>query len=124
LVNPIQPVSNSVIVAAVDTFPGQKLQKGNEEIPQLVVDRKDNASAAKEEVPREEAEQAVERMNRLIGLVNKRMKFEIHEQSNRVMVKIIDEASGEVLSEIPPKKMLDMLSSLSDFIGLLVDEKA
>jgi flagellar protein FlaG len=39
------------------------------------------------------------------------------------MVKIIDEKSGEVLSEIPPKKILDMLSSFAEYVGLLVDKK-
>ncbi|AHF10628.1 MULTISPECIES: flagellar protein FlaG [Dehalobacter] len=123
MVSPIQPVANQLPVIPADTFSGQKLQRGNDELPQFVVDKKDNASSAKEDAPREEVEQAAEKMNRLLGLVNKRMKFEIHEQSNRVMVKIIDEDSGEVLNEIPSKKLLDMLSSLDNFVGLLVDKK-
>jgi flagellar protein FlaG len=123
VVSPIQPVANQLPVIPADTFSGQKLQRGNDELPQFVVDKKDNASSAKEDAPREEVEQAAEKMNRLLGLVNKRMKFEIHEQSNRVMVKIIDEDSGEVLNEIPSKKLLDMLSSLDNFVGLLVDKK-
>ncbi|UWG98310.1 flagellar protein FlaG [Dehalobacter sp. DCM] len=123
MVTPIQPIANQFPVLPADTFSGQKLQRGNDELPQLVVDKKENASAAKEDVPREEVEQAAEKMNRLLGLINKRMKFEIHDKTNRVMVKIIDEDSGEVLSEVPPKKLLDMLSSLDDFVGLLVDEK-
>lgn len=123
MVSPIQPVANQLPIIPADTFSGQKLQRGNDELPQFVVDKKDNASSAKEDAPREEVEQAAEKMNRLLGLVNKRMKFEIHEQSNRVMVKIIDEDSGEVLNEIPSKKLLDMLSSLDNFVGLLVDKK-
>jgi flagellar protein FlaG len=123
MVSPIQPVTGIVQAMPVDTFPGEKLQRGSEEVPQLVVDQKDNVSSAREEIPREEVEQAAEKLNRLLGLINKRMKFEIHDKTQRVMVKIIDEDSGEVLNEIPPKKVLDMLSSLSDFVGLMVDEK-
>ncbi|NLI94162.1 MAG: flagellar protein FlaG [Peptococcaceae bacterium] len=122
MVSPIQP-TGQVPVIPIDTFAGQKLERGQEDMPRLVVDKKSDVSSAKEEVPREEVEKAAEKLNRLMGLIEKRMKFEIHEKTNRVMVKIIDEQSGEVLTEIPPKKVLDMLSSFEEFVGLLVDKK-
>lgn len=122
MVNPIVP-TNLMPVMPVDTFAGQKLERGQEEVPRMVVEKKDNVSSAREEVPREEVEKATGKLNRLMGLIDKRLKFEIHEQSNRVMVKIIDEKSGEVINEIPPKKILDIMSSLQEIIGLLVDKK-
>jgi len=122
MVNPIQP-TGQIPVIPIDTFAGQKLERGQEEMPRLVVEKKSDVSSAREEVPREEVEQAIEKLNRLMGLIEKRMKFEIHDKSNRVMVKIIDEKNGEVLTEIPPKKILDMLSSFVEFVGLLVDKK-
>ncbi len=122
MVSPIIP-NNQVPVMPVDTFAGQKLERGQEEMPRLVVEKKENVSSAREEVPREEVEKATEKLNRLMGLIEKRMKFEIHEKSNRVMVKIIDEKNGEIISEIPPKKILDMMSSLQEFIGILVDKR-
>lgn len=122
MVTPIQPIGQQPIIA-IDTFAGQKMERGQEEIPRLVVEKKGNVSSAREEVPREQVEKAAEKLNRLMGLVEKRMKFEVHEKSNRVMVKIIDEKSGDVLTEIPPKKMLDMLSSFVEYVGLLIDKK-
>jgi len=121
MVNPIQP-TGQIPVIPIDTFAGQKLDRG-QEMPRLVVEKKSDVSSAREEVPREEVEQAVDKMNRLMGLIEKRMKFEIHDKSKRVMVKIIDEKSGDILTEIPPKKILDMLSSFADYVGLLVDKK-
>ena len=122
MVNPITP-SNQLPVMPIDTFAGQKLDRGQEEIPRMVVEKKKNVSSAREEVPREEVEKSAEKLNRLMGLIEKKMKFEVHEKSNRVMVKIIDEESGEVISEIPPKKILDIISSLQEFVGLLVDKR-
>lgn len=122
MVNPIQSTSQMPVIP-IDTFAGQKLDRGQEEMPRLVVEKKSDASSAREEVPREEVEKSIEKLNRLMGLIEKRMKFEIHDKSNRVMVKIIDEKSGEVLSEVPPKKILDMLSSFAEYVGLLVDKK-
>jgi len=122
MVTPVQP-GGQMPVIPVDAFAGQKMERGQEEMPRMVVEKKDNVTSAREEVPREEVEQAAEKLNRLMGLVERRLKFEIHDKSNRVMVKIIDEKSGEVLREVPPKKILDMLSSFAEYVGLLVDKK-
>ncbi len=122
MVTPVNP-GGQIPIIPVDTFAGQKFERGHEEMPRLVVEKKDNVSSAREEVPREEVQQATEKLNRLMGLVERRLKFEIHDESNRVMVKIIDEKSGEILREVPPKKVLDMLSSFADYVGLLVDKK-
>jgi flagellar protein FlaG len=122
MVNPIQP-TGQMPVMPVDAFAGQKLERGQEEMPRLVVEKKNDVSSAREEVPREEVEEAAEKINRLMGLFEKRLKFEVHDKSQRIMVKIIDEKNGEIVSEIPPEKILDMLSSLSDYVGLLVDKK-
>ncbi|RNC29575.1 MAG: hypothetical protein AWM53_00573 [Candidatus Dichloromethanomonas elyunquensis] len=122
MVSPIQP-TGQVPVIPIDAFHGQKLERGQEDMLRMVVDKKTDVSSAREEVPREEVEKAAEKLNRLMGLFEKRMKFEVHEKTNRVMVKIVDEKSGEVISEIPSKKILDMLSSFDQFVGLLVDKK-
>jgi flagellar protein FlaG len=39
------------------------------------------------------------------------------------MVKVIDENTGEVIREIPPKKILDMVANMLELAGLLVDER-
>ena len=122
MVTPVQP-GGQMPVIPVDTFAGQKMERGQEEMPRMVVEKKDNVTSAREEIPREEVEQAAEKLNRLMGLVERRLKFEIHDKSHRVMVKIIDEKSGEILREVPPKKILDMLSSFDEYIGLLIDKK-
>ena len=123
MVNPVMPPNQAPLMPS-DTFPGQKIEKrGIEEFPRKVVEKKDNVAAAREEVPREEVERVAEKLNRLMGLFEKSMKFEVHEKTNRIMVKIIDDESGEVLTEIPPEKILDILSSLQEFVGLLVDKK-
>lgn len=123
MVNPINPNNNQYNVIPSDTFPGQKLERDNPEMPRMVVEKKDDVTSAREEVPREEVEKAVEKLNRLMGLIDKRMEFRIHEKTNRIMVRIIDQENGEVLREIPPKKILDMLSSFIEFVGLMVDYK-
>ncbi len=122
MIGQIPPTNQQAQVLPVDAYPGQKLEN-TKEMPRPVVDRKDQTPSAREEVPREEVEKAADKLNRLMGLIEKRLEFSLHEKSNRVMVKVIDQKTGEVLDEIPPKKVLDMLSSLTDMIGVFVDKK-
>lgn len=122
MVSAIQPTNLNPIMPQ-DTFTGQKMERGKDEMPRLIVDQKENVTSAREEVPREEVEKAADKMNRLMGLFNKKLKFEIHEKSNRIVVKVIDQDSGEILSEIPPEKVIEMIDSVQESVGLLVDKK-
>jgi len=121
MINPIQANTQTTMMP-IDVFSGQKLEQSKES-PRPVVGRKDEVSSAREEVPREEVEKAAEKLNRLMGIVNKRLQFDVSEKSQRVSVKIIDQDTGDVLDEIPPKRILDMLDSFTNLAGLLVDKK-
>lgn len=121
MVSSLRPNSATTIIA-MDAFPGQKLQP-TQESPQPIVDRKKEVPSAREEIPREEVEKAIEKLNRLMGIIDKRMEFSIHEKSHRVMVKIIDRETGDVLNEIPPKRILDLLGSFREMAGLFLDKQ-
>lgn len=66
---------------------------------------------------------AVDKANKVLFKNNTHLQFRIHEKTNEVMVKIIDDESGEVLREIPPEKMLDLVAKLWEIAGILIDEK-
>lgn len=125
MVNPIlpQPQPNTQTTAIpVNAFPGQKMER-SQETPRPVVDRKQDTSSAREEVPREEIEKATEKLNRLMGIMDKRLQFRIHEETGRIMVKVIDDETGDVLDEIPAQRTLDILASFNQLVGLLVDKR-
>ena len=121
MVNPIQP-NSGVTILPLDAFPGQKPEK-TQEVLVPVVGRKQEVPTAREEIPREEIERATDKLNRLMGIIDKQMKFSIHENSHRVIVKIVDRQTGKVLNEIPPKNIIDMLESFSDMVGLQLDKR-
>ena len=64
---------------------------------------------------------AIERMNE--QLPNSEAKFGIHEATNRVMIKLVDKDTQEVIKEIPPEKTLDMLAKSMEIAGVLLDQK-
>ncbi|WP_213975416.1 flagellar protein FlaG [Tepidanaerobacter acetatoxydans] len=52
-----------------------------------------------------------------------RLEFKIHDETKRVMVRIVDRVSDELISEIPPEKFLDLIAGLWKQAGLIVDER-
>ena len=69
----------------------------------------------------EKLKKAIARMNE--QLPNSEAKFGIHEATNRVMIKLVDKDTQEVIKEIPPEKTLDMLAKSMEIAGVLLDQK-
>jgi flagellar protein FlaG len=67
--------------------------------------------------------QTIERANRALKGVDKRFEFSIHEDTKEIMVKVINDETDEVIREIPPEKILDMVAKMWELAGILVDRK-
>lgn len=90
--------------------------------PEIVVYSKEKGQVR--DYSREDLESAVEDSNQLIFHDNEQFKFEIHERTNRIMVKLVNTETDEIIKEIPPEKILDLVASIWDLVGILVDERA
>lgn len=122
VIEPIQP-NHQKTMMPVDAYPGQKLER-SQEIPRPVVERKNEIPNAREEIPREEVEKAVDKLNRFMGLINKGMRFEVHEEDEEeILVRIVDQDSEQVLKESTPKWVMELLHNLTDVAGLFVDQR-
>ena len=64
---------------------------------------------------------AVEALNK--KMANSEAVFGIHEDTNRVTIKIVDKNTKEVLKELPPEKTLDMIAKVWEMAGILIDER-
>lgn len=67
--------------------------------------------------------EVVERANKALQGVDKRFEFSIHEGTHEIMVKVVNEENNEVIREIPPEKILDLVSKIWEVAGIFVDEK-
>ncbi|HZK54564.1 MAG TPA: flagellar protein FlaG [Desulfosporosinus sp.] len=121
MINPIQPNTQSTLIP-MDSYPGQKLER-SEDTPLKVVDRKPEIPTAREEIPREQVEKATEKLNRLMGIIDKRVQFSVRDEADSVTVQIIDQQSGDVMDEISPKRVMDILGSFSQMAGLFFDQR-
>lgn len=81
-----------------------------------------NGSAGNQQMPsNEQLKRAVEEINKKAK--NSEAVFGVHEQTNRITIKIVDKESKEVIKEFPPEKTLDMIAKVWEMAGLMVDEK-
>ncbi len=71
----------------------------------------------------DQLKKAIAEMNKKINNTNEEAVFGIHEETNRVTIKIIDKDTKETIKEFPPEKTLDMIARLWEMAGILVDEK-
>ncbi|MEB3198110.1 MAG: flagellar protein FlaG [Candidatus Sericytochromatia bacterium] len=51
------------------------------------------------------------------------VEFAVHEGSNRVVVRLVDPKSMEIIREFPNSELLDMVAKLQELSGLNVDLK-
>jgi len=75
------------------------------------------------EIRKSDVKTTVEKLNDFMDPVRTNLKFIFHEDLNEYYVTVINPLTDEVIKEIPPKKMLDMYAAMTEFMGLLVDEK-
>ncbi len=71
----------------------------------------------------DQLKKAIAEMNRRINNSNEEAVFGVHEDTNRIMIKIMDKETKEVIKEFPPEKTLDMIARIWEMAGILVDEK-
>jgi flagellar protein FlaG len=66
---------------------------------------------------------AVERLNELMSSRRRSLRFEVDASSGRTVITVINEATKEVVRQIPPKELLQIAHNL-DALGSLIDARA
>lgn len=93
----------------INTIPHEK--KGFKEENTLV--------AASEKIIKE----SIGKANKAMTIANRSLQFSVHEATNEIMVKVINTETKEVIREIPPEKILNIVAGLMELAGLLIDER-
>ncbi|HZJ76110.1 MAG TPA: flagellar protein FlaG [Oscillospiraceae bacterium] len=74
-------------------------------------------------IPEEQLIHAVDRANKSFQPFDRRFEISIHEKTRSVMIKVINSINDEVIREIPPEKVLDMVAHMLEVAGIIVDER-
>ena len=107
--------TNSTVQAA------EKVDKTTSVVENAQSKGQNNSSTEQEQPSNEQIKKAVEKLNK--NLMNSEAVFGIHEETNRVTIKIVDKETKEVIKELPPEKTLDMIAKAWELAGILVDER-
>lgn len=66
---------------------------------------------------------AIGNVNKALNTYDRKLEFSVHEATNLISVKVIDTNTDEIIREIPPEKILDMVAKLWEMAGIIVDKK-
>lgn len=87
------------------------------------------ATLRKDKELEQKLHEATEILQTHFDVNNKKLDFSVHDDSGRMIVKIIDPDSGEILKELPSEAVLKMADDIKQFqedifssTGLLLDE--
>lgn len=75
----------------------------------------------RKEATNENIKKAVSDLNKKLS--NTTAQFGIHEDTNRVTVKIVDKETKDVLKEYPAEETLEMIAKVWELAGIMVDKK-
>ena len=72
---------------------------------------------------KEELQKKADEINDYVLGYNAQFSFKVHEGTGRTFVRMIDMQTHDVIKEIPPEKMLDVVAGIWDLMGIAVDRK-
>ena len=111
----IQGVSNPRISqeypnAAKPQFPEQRSKLGRARAPDAVTTKKDIGKS-------------LDILREAFRMFNRRLKFSVNEEIDRVVVKVVDGTTDKVIKEIPPEEIQKLVARIRETIGILFDEE-
>lgn len=77
-----------------------------------------------EQASRREVEDAVQKVVKFVEPLKNHLQFSVDDQSGQLLVKVIDQATKEVIRQIPSEEMVSIANALDRLQGLLVRQSA
>ena len=84
---------------------------------------KANGVNKEKKLSEEEVIDVIEKANKDFIVYDRKFEFSIHEKTKQIMVKVIDANNDEVIRELPPEKILDMVAAMWEVAGIIIDKK-
>lgn len=116
-----QTVNVDTTTAAVTQIQPENEENGSEGKDSLLQQRQQQMMNSQS--TNDQLKKAIAEMNRKINNSNEEAVFGVHEETNRITIKIVDKDTKEIIKEFPPEKTLDMIAKVWEMAGILVDEK-
>lgn len=96
---------------------------GFKKTQQTQTENKDNRPYEDKSLSEEDVIGIIEKANKDFIVYDRKFEFSIHEKTKQIMVKVIDANNDEVIRELPPEKVLDMVAAMWEVAGIIIDKK-
>lgn len=84
-----------------------------------------DASGNTKDINEGKVKNAVDKINKLLEDKSTHLVYEAHDSfKHDIIIKIVDNKTNEVVREVPPKKLLDMVAKLCELAGVFINQKA
>ncbi|OON98148.1 MAG: hypothetical protein ATN36_01305 [Epulopiscium sp. Nele67-Bin005] len=70
----------------------------------------------------QELQSTINKANSQLKNTNSELSFSINEKTQQVLVKLVDSETKELIREIPPEKIVNMMAEMRENAGLFVNE--
>ncbi|ALB44520.1 flagellar protein FlaG [Clostridium beijerinckii] len=89
-------------------------------IPQVqgVEEQSSDNNSKNQEYNKKDLDNALKKINSFLQDEHTHTEYSVHKDFGTIMVKVIDDDTKEVILEIPPQKILDMVASMCRQVGL------
>ncbi|HHM04480.1 MAG TPA: flagellar protein FlaG [Gammaproteobacteria bacterium] len=120
--NPITAAAQNVAKTPVSVRSTPREQA----VTKLVTDELEQKKSAPETKPlaREELDGVVKEINQTVQNVVRDIRFQLDKETDKVVIKVIDQSTQEEIRQLPPEEVLNMMENLSNLKGILFKEEA
>lgn len=108
----------------VERIRGEEPSSAVERKPRVRKDNSEEQSTSQASADRAEIDRAATKVNEVLSLADPQLKIEVDRETERVIVKVLEQKSGELIRQIPPEELLELEKYLTAPKGLLVEEQA
>jgi len=102
--------------------PRQRLESALQQLPPAGSTVAQSESAQPALVAREELVKPLQRINEVLG--NYGVEFQLSEPGPRLVTRVVDRASGELIRQIPSEEVLRIAENLDQLSGVLLRQTA
>lgn len=88
------------------------------------INSSEKASNIKEQqITDEEVKKAADKLNKLLEGKDTHVEYEPVGKAKHMGIKIVNNETKEVIQELPPRKIVEMIDKLCELAGIMIDER-
>ncbi|UTR16061.1 flagellar protein FlaG [Salipaludibacillus sp. LMS25] len=116
-----QSVASDFIQRTKEFYPPESTTQGSKQVS--AANHVEEAQQIQKEASRDDVVKQIDTLNDLVNHTFTNLKFQLHDDLDRYYVQVVDRQTDEVVREVPPEQFLDMISSMLEYAGLIIDKK-